>query len=545
MGDSICFLFGVVVPLVMGFPRPNSRLIKFPAASSNADCSAGVPLQAAREVSESTQVLTRPVVLANQQPWVAPVVPYKASNACEYPGMLFSTRTVEQVPRGNMSALEGDAVPSSSSSVDLFKKSKPVHSTRSQPKLLQGMAMHKAMQKLDAMAPRDITATTVTTTTTTTTTSASSFASTFRLPASASSSASKPSASIDELCEAPSNLDIDQDTDMPDVVPGNQELREIVENEDRAASERAQTPGVQEVDMASPSPSPPPPPPPPATAYTQMMPEQQQQQQQEQPVLYTQVIPPPAILYTQVIPQQPIIHPVPTPAVVVAAVAAAAIPVVPNTGSSTTITPLHISRPFLRPVSRLRRQVVQPPPPRPPPRPPSPPPRPPTRRLTILPPKTPPLPPQPPTPPACASSAMTMEATNRTIVRPVRRLQRRDVTLSKGTENTTLASASSSSAPSSSSSSSALPQASSSSSSSSIPSSASPSSSFVFIPTSSASTTSALPSLAEEQPAPPSSILREYAAGVDSFMGGDNILEEILADEEDPFDAYIIFDNDW
>lgn len=28
-------------------------------------------------------------------------------------------------------------------------------------------------------------------------------------------------------------------------------------------------------------------------------------------------------------------------------------------------------------------------------------------------------------------------------------------------------------------------------------------------------------------------------------MGGDNILEDILADEEDPYDAYINFDNDW
>ncbi|CDS13281.1 hypothetical protein LRAMOSA05459 [Lichtheimia ramosa] len=126
-----------------------------------------------------------------------------------------------------MSALEGDAVPSSSSSVDLFKKSKPVHSTRSQPKLLQGMAMHKAMQKVYGKSTRVNTATTVTTTTT----SSSSFASTFTLPASSSSaSSSKPSASIDELCEAPINLDVDQDTEMPDVVPGTPELREIVEN---------------------------------------------------------------------------------------------------------------------------------------------------------------------------------------------------------------------------------------------------------------------------------------------------------------------------
>ncbi|CDS03775.1 hypothetical protein LRAMOSA01176 [Lichtheimia ramosa] len=430
----LAFLLGVVVPLAMGLPRPNSRLIQFPAAS-NADCSAGVPLQAARvKVSDnSTQVLNSPSVFANQQPWVAPVVSYKASNACEYPGMLFSTRTVEQVPRGNMSALEG---------------------------------------------------------------------------------------------QARSNLDIDQDTEMPDVVPGTPELREIVENEEPVSSERAQTPDLQDIHMASPSPSPPPPPPQ-ALAYTQMMPEQQQQQQQQE-------LPPPpppqlqqqeAILYTQVMPPPPptIIHPEPTPEVFMAAVAVAAIPVVSNTGSSSH-TPLQIRGPLLRPRSRLR---TQPPPPRPPPRPPSLPPRPPVRRLVVLPPEPPSIPPQPPTPPASKSSAMAMEAKNRAIVRPVRRLQRH-VTPSKGTENTASASSSSSS---SSSATVLLPP---------------PSSSSAFVPPpASSSSSSALPSLAENQPAPPTSILQEYAAEVDSFMGGDDILAEILRDEEDPYDEFINYDNYW
>ncbi|CDS06913.1 hypothetical protein LRAMOSA09436 [Lichtheimia ramosa] len=434
------FLFGVVVPLSKGLPRPNSRLIQFPAAI-NADCSAGMPLQAAREkVSDnSTQVPNSPAVFANQQPWVAPVVPYKASNACEYPAMLFSTRTVEQVPRGNMSALEGDAVSSSSSSVDLFKKSKPVQSTRSQPKLLQGMAMHKAMQKVYGKSTRVNTATAATRTTTTSSfvssSSTTASASPSSVPASTSATASSAS-SIDELCEALIKLDIAQATEMPDFVPGTPELREIVENEDRAASERAQTPEVQEVEMASPPPSPPPPPPQPAIVYTQpMMP------QQEQAILYTQVMPAP----------QPIIHPAPTPEVVVAAVAAGAIPIAISTGSSTNM-PLQTRRPFLRPKSRLRTQHVAPPPAsRPPPEPPSLPPRPQVKRLVLLPPKSPSLPPQPPTPPASESSAMALEAKNRAIVRPVRRLQRH-VTLSKGTENTTSTSASSSSsAPSSSS----------------------------------------------------------------------------------------------
>ncbi|KAJ8651399.1 hypothetical protein O0I10_013063 [Lichtheimia ornata] len=45
----IAFFLGVVVPLVRwGLSRPNNRLTHVPIAS-NADCSAGVPLRAARE----------------------------------------------------------------------------------------------------------------------------------------------------------------------------------------------------------------------------------------------------------------------------------------------------------------------------------------------------------------------------------------------------------------------------------------------------------------------------------------------------------------
>ncbi|KAJ8659738.1 hypothetical protein O0I10_004331 [Lichtheimia ornata] len=44
-----CFFFGVVFPLVRwGLSRPNNRLTHVPIAN-NADCSAGVPLRAARE----------------------------------------------------------------------------------------------------------------------------------------------------------------------------------------------------------------------------------------------------------------------------------------------------------------------------------------------------------------------------------------------------------------------------------------------------------------------------------------------------------------
>ncbi|KAJ8655775.1 hypothetical protein O0I10_008439 [Lichtheimia ornata] len=46
----IAFFLGVVIPLVRwGLSRPNNRLTHVPIAS-NADCSAGVPLRAAREL---------------------------------------------------------------------------------------------------------------------------------------------------------------------------------------------------------------------------------------------------------------------------------------------------------------------------------------------------------------------------------------------------------------------------------------------------------------------------------------------------------------
>ncbi|CDH55691.1 predicted protein [Lichtheimia corymbifera JMRC:FSU:9682] len=45
-----CFFVGVVLPLVRwGLSRPNNRLTSVPIAS-NADCTAGVPLRAAREM---------------------------------------------------------------------------------------------------------------------------------------------------------------------------------------------------------------------------------------------------------------------------------------------------------------------------------------------------------------------------------------------------------------------------------------------------------------------------------------------------------------
>ncbi|KAJ8655809.1 hypothetical protein O0I10_008473 [Lichtheimia ornata] len=228
-----------------------------------------------------------------------------------------------------MSALEGDAVINPSSAVDLFKPSKQVTSTRSPPKLLRGMAMHKAMQHVYGLPSPSSTTTTAASSASTSSTSSASSASSASLassslassslasssssalaPSSSSasaslSSASSSSSSLDELCEALEKLDIyEPDTDVPDAPPGTPEhLREIVENEDAGASEQAQVvEDMQDTVMASPSPSPPslplplPPPPP-----------------QEPPLLYTQVMP------------QPItIHPEATPEVVVAAVVAAA-----------------------------------------------------------------------------------------------------------------------------------------------------------------------------------------------------------------------------
>ncbi|KAJ8655774.1 hypothetical protein O0I10_008438 [Lichtheimia ornata] len=252
-----------------------------------------------------------------------------------------------------MSALEGDAVINTSSAVDLFKPSKQVSSTRSPPKLLQGMAMHKAMQHVYGLPAQKSTTTpartslassssppaSVSLASSSSSSSSSALAST---SSASSSSASASSSSLDELCEALSKLDIyEPDTDVPDAPPGTPEhLREIVENEDAGASEQAQVvEDMQDTVMASPSPSPPslplPLPPPP----------------QEPPILYTQVMPQPTIT----------IHPEATPEVVVAAVVAAAsssasatsaIPVASSTGSSNNRSRLEIRRSVIRPRSR-------------------------------------------------------------------------------------------------------------------------------------------------------------------------------------------------
>ncbi|KAJ8651398.1 hypothetical protein O0I10_013062 [Lichtheimia ornata] len=422
-----------------------------------------------------------------------------------------------------MSALEGDAVTNTSSAVDLFKPSKQVTSTpRSPPKLLQGMAMHKAMQHVYGLPSQKPTTTARTSlalsssppasaslasSSSSSSSSSSALASTSSASASSSSSASSASSSLDELCEALEKLDIyEPDTDVPDALPGTPEqLREIVENEDADASEQAPViEDMQDTTMASPSPSPPsvplplplPPPPPPPP--------------QEPPIMYTQVVP------------QPItIHPEATPEVVVAAVvaaaaspapAASAIPVASSTGSSNNRSRLEIRRPVIRPRSRLRwhRQSGNPPPPLP--RPPPSPPRPPI-------PSSPP--PQPPTPPASTSSAMKQEDRARPIACPKRRVKRPElVSPPPPPSSSTALPSSSSRIPS------PIPPSIPSSIPPSIPSS---------IPSSSSST---LPS-SEAEPAPPSSILVEYAEQADSFMGGDDILAEIIGTDFDPYDVAV------
>ncbi|KAJ8659852.1 hypothetical protein O0I10_004445 [Lichtheimia ornata] len=385
-----------------------------------------------------------------------------------------------------MSALEGDAVINPSSSVDLFKPSKQVTSTRSPPKLLRGMAMHKAMQHVYGLPSPSSTTTTAATTT------------------------SSSSPSIDELCEALNMLDLyDQDTEVPDAIPDTPELREIAEDEGTDASEQ-QVQELADIPMASPLPSPPffplPLPPPPPSPLPQ-----------QQPILYTQVMPQPTIT----------IHPEATPEVVVAAVvaaassapAASAIPVASSTGSSNNNnrSRLQFRRPVIRPRSRLRWQRPsrrQPPPlPRPPPSPPRPPPSP-----SISP------PPSSPPSPASSSSSSSWGYEYRPIACPRRRLQRPETT----TTTTTSSPIPSPSSP--------IPSLSSLSPILPMESSLSP-----ILPLASSSSTLLF---TEAELAPPSPILSEDAAQADSFMGGDDILAEIMGtDLIDPFDE-VVFDED-
>ncbi|KAJ8659739.1 hypothetical protein O0I10_004332 [Lichtheimia ornata] len=363
-----------------------------------------------------------------------------------------------------MSALEGDAVINTSSAVDLFKPSKQVTSTRSPPKLLRGMAMHKAMQHV------------------------------YGLPS--------PS-------EALNMLDLyDQDTEVPDAIPDTPELRETAEDEGTDASEQ-QVQELEDIPMASPLPSPPsfplPLPPPPSPPP----------QQQQQPILYTQVMPQPTIT----------IHPEVTPEVVVAAVvaaasssapAASAIPVASSTGSSNNNnrSRLQFRRPVIRPRSRLRWQRPsrrQPPPlPRPPPSPPRPPP-------------SPSISPPPSSPPSPASTSSSIGYEYRPIACPRRRLPRPETTT---TTSSPIPSSSSSPIPSLSSLSPILP----------LEASLSP-----ILPMASSSSTLLF---TEAELASPSPILSEDAAQADSFMGGDDILAEIMGtDLIDPFDE-VVFNED-